>query len=237
MNRLMRVTAVVILIFMLLFCILSFQACADWNIRPDQINVIVIPAEPIPNMIIAPDGRMVMTGPTYPSQAGAQTETVQMTKQTEETEEKQNTAIAVPPEVPEPDGLETEEELTVSDTLPIDIFLLTNEEREKEGVGKLVYNSDLQEAADLRAKECASVFSHTRPDGTSCFTAIGVDYEVAGENLIMADGPLANAKTMMNTWMNSEGHRANILLPEFKEMAVGIFLSDDTVYAVQIFIG
>jgi len=53
----------------------------------------------------------------------------------------------------------------------------------------------------------------------------------------MADNPIATAEKMMDTWMNSEGHRNNILLADFESMAVGIYEKDGITYGVQIFLG
>ena len=97
---------------------------------------------------------------------------------------------------------------------------------------------ELQNAADIRARECAEQFSHTRPDGTSCFTVVEeIDYGVVGENLIKADNPIATAKALVNSWMNSEGHRANILNADFTETAIGIYINDGVTYGAQIFMG
>lgn len=119
-----------------------------------------------------------------------------------------------------------------------EIFDLTNAEREKAGLNALIYNIDLQAAADLRAKEIATLFSHTRPNGTDCHTVVAdFDYYVTGENLIMADNPISEPAILVDSWMNSEGHRANILLPEYTSMAVGLYVEDDITYAIQIFMG
>lgn len=118
-----------------------------------------------------------------------------------------------------------------------EIFRLVNEARKKNGVPVLTYNKEIQDAADLRAKEASESFSHTRPDGSSCHDVIELEYYATGENLLMADKEIATAENMMNSWMNSESHRANILLEDFTEMAVGIYEKDDIVYATQIFLG
>ena len=125
---------------------------------------------------------------------------------------------------------------SVSD-LSRQIFELTNKERTSRGLSELTYAYDLQSAADTRAKEASVKFSHTRPDGTSCHDIVTKDYYVTGENLIMADKPIASAENLVAEWMNSEGHRYNILLPEFKELAVGVCEKDGVVYAAQIFCG
>jgi uncharacterized protein YkwD len=53
----------------------------------------------------------------------------------------------------------------------------------------------------------------------------------------MADNPIATAEKMMDSWMNSQGHKDNILLADFESMAVGVYEKDNVTYAVQIFIG
>lgn len=118
-----------------------------------------------------------------------------------------------------------------------DIFKLVNEARKENGVPELTYNKEIQDAADLRAKEASESFSHTRPDGSSCHDVIKLEYYATGENLLMADKEIATAENMMKTWMNSESHRANILLKDFTEMAIGIYEKDNIVYATQIFLG
>lgn len=118
-----------------------------------------------------------------------------------------------------------------------DIFELVNQEREKNNIPALTYNKEIQDAADLRAKEASESFSHTRPDGSSCHDVIKLEYYATGENLLMADKEIATAENMMKTWMDSEGHRANILLKDFTEMAIGIYEKDNIVYATQIFLG
>lgn len=123
-------------------------------------------------------------------------------------------------------------------SLSREIFDLTNQIRAQNGLGKLAYADDLQDAADTRAYECSISFSHTRPDGSSCHSVVeDMDYYVTGENLAMADRPIALAEIIMSKWMTSKGHRANILLPEFTKLAVGVYEKNDVVYATQIFMG
>lgn len=113
---------------------------------------------------------------------------------------------------------------------------LVNRERESNGLSPLVYRSDLQPAADTRANEIVSVLSHTRPDGSSCFTVIGEDvfYSALGENIAAG---YRSAEAVMNGWMNSPGHRANILSDSFTGIAVGLVSDGGTRYWVQLFIG
>ena len=123
------------------------------------------------------------------------------------------------------------------DYLAESIFLLTNQEREARGVKKLGYAYDLQDAADTRAREASMQFSHTRPNGQSCHEIITKDCFVTGENLIMADKAVASAENMVAEWMNSEGHRYNILLKDFRELAVGVYEANGVVYVCQLFCG
>ena len=122
-------------------------------------------------------------------------------------------------------------------SLATEIFNLTNAARKDNGLSELTYNGELQEAANIRAKEASEMFSHTRPDGSSCHSVVeDFDYFVTGENLILADKHIASAKRLMEEWMNSEGHRNNILLKDFTSMAVGVYENDRYVFAAQIFI-
>ena len=101
----------------------------------------------------------------------------------------------------------------------------------------LSYSADLQASADIRAKESVQNFSHLRPDGRGCETAVTVDYTVTGENLIQVTSEFATADIMMDTWMNSPSHRHNILLQSFTKMAVGIYVSNGTTYVSTVFVG
>ena len=84
--------------------------------------------------------------------------------------------------------------------------------------------------------EVAKVFSHTRPNGSSCFTVLGeygVSYRSAGENI--ASGQTTPAE-VVNAWMNSEGHRANILGESFTSLGVGVYKNGSSYTWVQLFI-
>lgn len=120
-----------------------------------------------------------------------------------------------------------------------EVIRLVNEIRVQEGLSPLTTTSALSAAADQRAKELVSCYAHERPDGTSCFTALhefGVSYRAAGEN-IAAGYPTPEA--VVTGWMNSSGHRANILNPSFKAIGVGHVSGRGSYgfYWVQMFIG
>ena len=152
--------------------------------------------------------------------------------------EKNNNNIEnTPTTLPEDKTQAVEYQIDKEETIE-KIFELTNKARQENNLPALTYNKDIQDAADLRAKEISTKFSHTRPDGSNCHTVVEkFEYRVTGENLIMADNPISEPEILLDTWMNSEGHRANILLPDFTSIAIGLYEKDDVTYAVQIFMG
>ena len=116
-----------------------------------------------------------------------------------------------------------------------EVIRLVNEERAKEGLPALQTNDAINRAAQVRADELPTLFSHTRPDGTTCFTALddaGIRYGAAGENIA---GGYGSPEHVVNGWMNSEGHRANILSASFTTIGVGY--NSTGRYWVQLFVG
>ena len=119
-------------------------------------------------------------------------------------------------------------------TWELEIARLTNIERQKAGLSILKYNTSLEVGANIRAQEIITHFSHTRPDGSRFFTAFGnLQYQSIGENL---GSGFRSPESIVNAWMNSESHRANILKPEYQEISVAITKDADGKYRwVQIF--
>ncbi len=116
-----------------------------------------------------------------------------------------------------------------------DVLALVNSERAAAGLSVLALDSKLCALADIRAKEIVQSFSHTRPNGTSCFTVFkenGVSYRSAGENLAYGQ---TSAKAVMNAWMNSSGHRANILGKNFGKIGISCYIANGRRYWVQLF--
>jgi len=111
---------------------------------------------------------------------------------------------------------------------------LMNADRAANGVGPIAMSADLNAAAAKRAEEIATYFSHTRPDGTSCFTVLdGMSYTTAGENIAYGYSTPSAVET---AWMNSDGHRANILNGSFGHVGIGYYVdASGTAYWVQIF--
>jgi uncharacterized protein YkwD len=101
------------------------------------------------------------------------------------------------------------------------VLSLCNKERAKKGLPKLKWDDTLYKAANKRAKEIVKVFSHTRPDGSSCFTVLdeyNISYTSAGENLATGQN---TPKEVVKAWMKSKGHRANIL-SDMTTLSVGV---------------
>lgn len=115
---------------------------------------------------------------------------------------------------------------------------LVNQERAKGGLKPLTVNRSAEAAALVRAKETEKSFSHTRPNGSSFSTALteqGVSYRTAGENIAWGQ---RSPEQVMQGWMNSAGHRANIMNPKFTSIGVGYYRSaSGTNYWTQLFIG
>ncbi len=114
---------------------------------------------------------------------------------------------------------------------------LVNQQRAAAGLGSLTATSELNAAATKRAQEIISTFSHSRPDGSSCFTVLGdygIAYMACGENIAAGQ---STPESVMNSWMNSDGHRANILSGDYSHIGVGFVKSDSGYgyYWVQLF--
>jgi len=115
---------------------------------------------------------------------------------------------------------------------------LVNVERTKAGLAPLSIDTNVQAAAMVRARECEQLFSHTRPDGSSFATALrqqNISYRSAGENIAWGQ---RSPQEVVNAWMNSPGHRANIMSFNFTAIGVGYYENaNGTDYWCQLFIG
>lgn len=119
-----------------------------------------------------------------------------------------------------------------------EIIRLVNVERNKVGLKSLTVNTKTASGSTVRAKEIATKFDHTRPNGTKYYTAFSGSYKYTGENI----GHHANmtAQNIVQLWMNSDGHRANILNANYTSTSVGLYLdidSEDVIYVAQNFFG
>lgn len=119
------------------------------------------------------------------------------------------------------------------------VLLLVNQERKKQGLKELTLSKQLTDIATLKSKDMAekNYFSHTSPTYGSPFDMLkkyGVSYRSAGENIAAGQ---KTAHEVMNSWMNSSGHRANILNASYTELGVGYYVGGSYgVYWTQTFI-
>lgn len=143
------------------------------------------------------------------------------------------------PDVPEvekpevPDAPETDGSVHSYVT---EVVRLVNIERAKAGLAELSFDQTVAAAAEVRAKEIEISFSHTRPNGTSFSTAIteqGASFRGAGENIAWGQ---RSPQEVVTGWMNSEGHRANILNKNYTTIGVGYYQNaNGTNYWTQLF--
>ena len=110
------------------------------------------------------------------------------------------------------------------------VLELVNAYRADYGLAPLTLSDALCSAAATRAQESTISFSHTRPDGSSCFTVSSL---ACGENMAM--GTDMTADGAVSKWMNSSSHRDNILDSSFRTLGVGYCSSGREVYWVQLF--
>ncbi|MBQ7646710.1 MAG: SafA/ExsA family spore coat assembly protein [Clostridia bacterium] len=118
-----------------------------------------------------------------------------------------------------------------------EVVRLVNVERAKYGLAPLTENWELSRVARYKSQDMADrhYFSHTSPTYGSPFEmmkAFGIKYRTAGENIAYGQRTPAEVVT---AWMNSPGHRANILNSSFKQIGVGYVASGR--YWTQMFIG
>ncbi len=118
-----------------------------------------------------------------------------------------------------------------------EVIRLVNEIRVKNGLKELTYNWELSRVARYKSQDMKDnrYFSHTSPVYGSPFQmmkSFGITYRTAGENIAKGQ---KDPQAVVNAWMNSSGHRANILNSSFTQIGVG-YVADGN-YWTQMFIG
>ncbi len=117
---------------------------------------------------------------------------------------------------------------------------LVNAERTKRGISALTLDSNLSSVATKKSQDMVNknYFDHTSPTYGSPFDMMkqfGISYRTAGENIAKGQ---KTPQEVVTAWMNSEGHRKNILNPNFTNLGIGIAKdSKGTTYWTQMFIG
>lgn len=187
--------------------------------------------------------------PTNPEQPDTQEPTTSEQPDTEEPAipEQPDTQKPITPEQPDteeptiPEQPDTEEpdDGSSEDTVhpyASQVLNLVNRERAKAGLPALKLDADITAAANVRAREIKQSFSHTRPNGSSFSTVLkeqGVSFIGSGENIAWGQ---MSPEQVMDGWMNSDGHRANILNKNFKNIGIGYYQdANGRNYWVQLF--
>ncbi len=121
--------------------------------------------------------------------------------------------------------------------IELEVVRLVNEERKKAGLAPFTHSQELSRVARFKSQDMAdkNYFSHNSPTYGDPFTmmkSFGINYRTAGENI--AKG-YQSAQSVVNGWMNSPGHRANILNPNFGTIGVGYVVKNGTTYWTQMF--
>ncbi|MGM8215944.1 CAP domain-containing protein [Bacillaceae bacterium W0354] len=141
------------------------------------------------------------------------------------------------------DGIEETEVVANNDfeahKFELKVLELVNVERDKHGLAPLEYSKEVSIVARDKSWDMANngYFNHESPTYGSPFEmmdAYGVDYWAAGENIAKGH---RSPEQVMEGWMNSEGHRANILQENFTHLGVGFVKKGGTYYWTQMFIG
>ena len=139
----------------------------------------------------------------------------------------------------QPTAAPTTKPTTTESAMEQEVFELVNKVRVENGLHTLKWAEDL---AEIARAHCADMinrgfFSHTNPDGESPFDRLknnGIAYRSAAENIAYGQ---KDAQEVMNSWMNSSGHRANILSKTVKEIGIGAVKNTrGTIYWTQMFV-
>jgi uncharacterized YkwD family protein len=118
-----------------------------------------------------------------------------------------------------------------------ELFNLVNDARAEAGVAPLTLSKEISNVARIKADEMRlrNYFDHTSPVYGSPFEMLrsfGIMYKTAGENIAKGQ---KTAKAVFAAWMNSSGHRANILNESYDEIGIGFSTNGTTSYWVQIY--
>lgn len=132
---------------------------------------------------------------------------------------------------------EAKSQITIEKKNMQSILSETNKYREELGIKPLVLDTTLTQAAHVRAIEMAwgDLVSHTRPNGTSCFTVLD-DFSyplvASGENIAYGQ---SNGTKAASWWRNSEGHYKNMTNVNYTKIGIGVYKFNGKYYYVQLF--
>ena len=198
------------------------------SVTPTESPEVTPTAEPTAEPLAAPTVEPSAT----PTVAPTATPTVAPTATPTTTPTAAPTAAPTPEPTqaptPQPTPLPTPEPTQApSVDYATEVLNLVNQIRAEAGVGPLSLDTSLCQAANARSVEISqeNQFSHTRPNGTSCFTIFdeyGISYMSAGENIAAG---YATPAEVVEGWKNSPGHYANMIDSSFSKLGVGYYNS------------
>lgn len=122
-----------------------------------------------------------------------------------------------------------------------DVFHMINAERRKKGLSQLAWNDRAAKTARQHSKNMMQqgFFSHRGKDGSlvgTRATRLGVQWQGIGENLVYFRNYQDPAEFAVKSWMNSSGHKKNILAQNWIETGIGAVVADDgTYFLTQVF--
>lgn len=172
------------------------------------------PAQPAPQAPVKEAPKAPVAQPKQPTQPAQPTQPVEQPKQQQPTE--QQSALS---------------------QFEVQVVELTNQERAKQGLAPLQIDEELSRVAREKSRDMATrgYFDHNSPTYGSPFDmmkAYGINYRTAGENIAKGQ---RTPQEVVNAWMNSPGHRANIMNGNFTHIGVGFVESGN--HWTQMFIG
>lgn len=150
--------------------------------------------------------------------------------------------ISLPSEVtpPSDDTSDSSGNVSSQSGYTAEVISIVNQQRSANGLSALSYSEEAAKVAQAKAEDMAAnnYFSHTSPTYGSAFDMLasnGVTYRSAGENIAKGQ---KTPSSVMDSWMNSSGHRANILSSSYTSIGVGYATdASGTPYWVQVFLG
>lgn len=121
------------------------------------------------------------------------------------------------------------------------IYQQINQVRQEDGLKTLKKNDRLAEVARRYSQQMAEkdFFSHTGADGSNVADRVvagQISFQIVGENLYMGTNIRKPAENAVEGWMNSPGHRENILRPVYAETGIGVWKKNNTYYITQLFL-
>lgn len=153
--------------------------------------------------------------------------------------------LALNPQISDPNLIYPKQKLKIPDLSEVkllenEVITIVNNERSKNGLKPLSHNWQLSRVARYKSKDMIekNYFSHVSPvygSPSNMMKNFGISFRASGENIAYGQ---RTPKEVMETWMNSSGHRQNILSSNYSQIGVGVTIAPNgQIYWTQMFIG